>query len=1033
MIKHKLPLLDDSHFTPILDRIREETSKILKIPFEKFFTDHSIEGHSTRILEHLRGLTGSLSDPLSEDEVYILVAAAYLHDISLAWENGMDFLELRKNHAKLSGVLIRKVGSGEQIEGIQCDFGLPHQSSYYAIHTEFIARVAEGHGGNTAGSYYDDTVLSSSNVRVRFLADLLAFADELDLHRERIDITRLAQSKMPLEEIFHWWKHWFITGVLVKPPCTVHISYAFPEEMQSDNDFPDLVQNYVNLRLKNEYAKVENTLAPENVRLHQHKPQRIFTALALPGTERPSDEIFELFRSAVKSLHPVTQTMLDPNEVSSIIEHATQYLMDGMLPAGVGDTLYVRRRDSEEVFEEFVERANEQLFLLAGRSGTGKTMFMRRMISKYPSFSLLYSYPGYNCETNGLPKHIVERYAAIIAGKLQQKKYRDLDIVKLEEIVKAKGKWVIIFIESNCSLNDLSRSEGLLHSLLLSIKDRNIKICLSCVADVGETFHVPDGLDHMLYQPDARMGVVAPSTVLKDYSEEEFRLACLRYFDERNIKASAADFVNEARDRLKNPMWLDIYSMARTDSKRIGIETSIRFVEVCESFLTNRSAKAAQFLNNLECETLIQTCLNKIAAVLIATPGITLEKASVKDIILEVFSEEMDDTENIFRAIKMAGLIKERSFADDPKGYISFAFVEIREYLIARQSAIEDLGWTSEITAEYIRREFFNVLKNTADGVISPYTVGVFEFFILLLEHAARSQEPVVLDLQQIKITVIDEMLWELANSEIEIGQQVCARVLGRLEKYPKELPQFIDKLSCSCYEKVRRDLTYSLSALSCEPKTIEEAFDARGVLLGLVDDFDESVACCAVMALIKSFENKTVKSDWIDKFMVIAQSNKRPLVITMIREFSRRTFPNINEFYPDILRSLCLGENSDYIIAATACDCLSSTGHLFAEEAFSIVRDTIEKFRLTRQCETVVEKAIPALISMEPYLQNDVYQTLEGFAKLKRNADLKSEIVRNYRKLSPNTREDVLKILEDDESSLVRILVSRAKNSWVL
>ena len=66
----------------------------------------------------------------------------------------------------------------------------------------------------------------------------------------------------------------------------------------------------------------------------------------------------------------------------------------------------------------------------------------------------------------------------------------------------------------------------------------------------------------MIYRPASRMGIVAPSSVLEDYSEEEFSHACIRYFDERKIKASEADFVGEARDRLKNPLWLDIYSMA---------------------------------------------------------------------------------------------------------------------------------------------------------------------------------------------------------------------------------------------------------------------------------------------------------------------------------------------------------------------------------------------------------------------------------------------------------------------------------------
>lgn len=1026
--KHQLALPEGSCFKSILDRVREETSKILKIPIERFFTDHSIEGHSTRILQHLYGLTHGLKTPLCEDEEYILIAAAYLHDISLAWENGMDFKELRKNHPRLSAELIRRIANGEQINGIQCEFGLPHRSSQYAIHTEFIARVVDGHGGTTADSKYADTVLSTSKVRIRFLADLLAFADELDLHRARVDLTRLAQFKMPEADIFHWWKHWFIIGVRVEQLGIVQISYAFPEEMRTNNDFPDLVQTYVKLRLQSEYAKVESTLAPEGVNLHQPQPYRSFTSLALPGEERPSPGIVDLFRNAVASMLPTTRMMLEPNEVSGSIELATQYFMNGMLPAVMSEKLYVRRRESEEAFEEFVEHASERLFILAGRPGTGKTMFIRRMISKYPSFSLLNRYPGGSCKKEDLPQYIVEQYASIIAGKLQAKKYRELDIQKLEEIAKSKGKWVIIFIETNLSLNDLTQPQGLLFDLSTSISGRNIKICLSCVADAGETLHVPQDVAQMIYRPASRMGIVAPSSVLEDYSEEEFAHACIRYFDERKIKASEADFVDEARDRLKNPLWLDIYSMARADFKRTGIETSIRYVEVCESFLMNRSAKAASILNQPEGKSLIQDCLNKMAEAIISVPGVILSRSSVMKSISAVFNVPDDKSEGILEGMKMAGLIKESHYANDPQGYIRFAFDEIREYIVARQSAIETLHWTSGATASDIRRKFSEVLRQAEKQVVSPYGTGVLEFLILLLEHSARDHKPVVLNLPLIDTVVIGEILKDLVESKMELGQRICARVLGRLEECPKDLPRLIDRLSTSQHETVRRDLTYSLSALSRDTQGV--APGARKILSQLVDDPSESVACCAVAALIKSFEKETVTLEWIDRFRIISQSPRRALVTTMMREFGRRTFPNIMDFFPDILKYLCLRKESDYRIAAAACDCLSRKWSLFTEEAFFVVRGVIENFRNSRHDDIVMRQAIPTLITMETCFQKEIYRFLEEIAKSKRNENVKCEIVRNHRKLSSDNRENILRILEKDESPIVRALVYTARNT---
>jgi hypothetical protein len=1028
MTKGQLSLPDNSCFTPILERIREETSKILKIPLERYFTDHSIEGHSSRILQHLYGLTHGLRNPLCEEEEYILIASAYLHDVSLAWKTDMNFLTLRKNHPKLSSNLIRRIAKGEQISGIQCDFGLPQRTSQYAMHTEYIARVVEGHGGTKPDGDFEDVVLNNSKVRVRFLADLLAFADELDVHRARVDLTRLAQSKMPEADIFHWWKHWFVIGVKVENLGTVQISYAFPEDMRTNHEFPDLVQRYVKLRLEREYEKVEPTLAQEGVILHIAPATKDFTDIAAPGEERPSPSIVNLFRNAVSDMLPSTQRVTEPDELIRNIELATQYLMVGMLPAVVGHGLYVRRRESEECFEEFVENAPEQVFLLAGRPGTGKSMFIMRMINKYPTFSLVYSYAGDTWPIGDLPQHVVEQYASIIANKLQAKKHRELDIRRLEEIAKSKGKCVILYIESNLSLNNLCEPNGLLHRLAQTISERNIKVCMSCVADVGEIFNVPDKFARMIYQPPSRMGVMAPSSVLGDYSEEEFANACLRYFGERKVNLSEADLKDEARDRLKHPLWLDIYSMARAEYPRTKIETSIRYVEVCESFLNNRSRKVANILTLIDGETLIQLCLNKMAMKLISTLNFPLDRSTVEELILSVFASKSPSPGSIQEAMRMAGLIKESFDNRRPEGRIRFAFEEIREYLVARESALENLFWTHELSAETIRNQFSEILCEGEKKFNSIYETGVLEFLILLLEHAVRKELPLVLDLPNIDIQIVDQLLGDLISSGLERGEQVCARVLGKLDQSPVRLLFFLEKLSKSQHQSVRRDLTYSLSALSRE--TQESGINARGILSNLLGDRSESVACCAVAALIKSFEKELVPPDWVKRFIVICDSPRRELVTTMTREFGRRTFLNTKEFLPAILKSLCLRENSDPQIAAVACDCLSKTWTQFAEDALAIVCGVIKRFSNTRNEDIVMRQAVPALISMEPWFQKEVSHFFVEMVKLKRYESLKSEIARNHRKFSSENRQQLLGILEKDDSPYVRALVFTAINT---
>jgi hypothetical protein len=74
------------------------------------------------------------------------------------------------------------------------------------------------------------------------------------------------------------------------------------------------------------------------------------------------------------------------------------------------------------------------------------------------------------------------------------------------------------------------------------------------------------------------------------------------------------------------------------------------------------------------------------------------------------------------------------------------------------------------------------------------------------------------------------------------------------------------------------------------------------------------------------------------------------------------------------------------------------------------------------------MREAILTLISMEPIFSTEVYNFLESKVKLKRNESLKREIARNSSKISPESRERLLGILESDGSSIVKSLVLSAR-----
>jgi response regulator RpfG family c-di-GMP phosphodiesterase len=73
-----------------LDRIREKAESLLSRIPQTFpeYTEHGIS-HSKRVIESLnRNLSDSVKKILNENEIYFLLASAYLHDVGM-----VDFTE----------------------------------------------------------------------------------------------------------------------------------------------------------------------------------------------------------------------------------------------------------------------------------------------------------------------------------------------------------------------------------------------------------------------------------------------------------------------------------------------------------------------------------------------------------------------------------------------------------------------------------------------------------------------------------------------------------------------------------------------------------------------------------------------------------------------------------------------------------------------------------------------------------------------------------------------------------------------------
>lgn len=262
---------------PRLERVRISAERIWAVPRLGWFTDHSASRHSRRIIQLLGGLTDELQNgpmALTRGEVYVLLSAAYLHDIGMQdfavdgrgqEEFGLaDYELIRKRHPARAKELI--VGRALLLEAGRDRFRIDIDDELQYLLP--IALVSQGHGS----SYFEETVAelreadyAPENVPLRgaLLTALLLYADELDLHEDRASFPQ-EMSLSPLSALHHHVNH-YVTRVAVEAGQTgrsrsVQLSFSFPpgsDEYQGD------VRLYVTSKLASQANRINPVLRAE--------------------------------------------------------------------------------------------------------------------------------------------------------------------------------------------------------------------------------------------------------------------------------------------------------------------------------------------------------------------------------------------------------------------------------------------------------------------------------------------------------------------------------------------------------------------------------------------------------------------------------------------------------------------------------------------------------------------------------------------------------------------------------------------------
>jgi len=211
-------------------------------PLIQDFTKHNLD-HVDRVVDYLAQLMDCNSDePLTLEERYVLLAAAYLHDIGMQCDVrkvqlacGLDLARGPAGYTREQQNEIRKKHGDLMAAWMDYAFeeGVQETSIMRAIQTipeelvSAIRDVARYHSGpDISGCSEKFHTTHGGEQRRLFLALLLRLADELDIGKSRIDIDTVLQFAVDPPNALYWWLHYFTTIYINPQEQTIEFRIA---------------------------------------------------------------------------------------------------------------------------------------------------------------------------------------------------------------------------------------------------------------------------------------------------------------------------------------------------------------------------------------------------------------------------------------------------------------------------------------------------------------------------------------------------------------------------------------------------------------------------------------------------------------------------------------------------------------------------------------------------------------------------------------------------------------------------------------
>ncbi|MEI6103690.1 MAG: tetratricopeptide repeat protein [Methanothrix sp.] len=228
------------------------------------YTRHGLD-HSERIIDVLGLIIGNKNNLLTEEERFVLLASAYLHDVGMQSPehanlpkkqdyNAEEKEIIRKSHNLASARMINESIS----QNSQFSLGLEICKDY----AHYIAIISKYHRGLDINELAEK---SGGKLRMALLAALLQLGDELDADKQRVNIDILKLREIPIESKYHWWGHYYVESISIKDN-KIKVWFRFPRTYFG-NELVEIMHEKIISSIKSQLSTVCEILFDNGINL----------------------------------------------------------------------------------------------------------------------------------------------------------------------------------------------------------------------------------------------------------------------------------------------------------------------------------------------------------------------------------------------------------------------------------------------------------------------------------------------------------------------------------------------------------------------------------------------------------------------------------------------------------------------------------------------------------------------------------------------------------------------------------------------